>query len=176
MREPRVDRGAARSASVAGVGKLSTALTAVALAACTSTVENKASGPVNTATQSIDAAKFCDFFVNQCSLGGTLTIPECESSYRASRFTAACVDEVAGLATCADLDESFLEACFPKCPQMATTCNADGTVSDCRDNLRLYTLDCAGVCATRAQSWTGECGTAYGEQTAESPKCWCEER
>ena len=129
--------------------------------------------PPNTATLQIDYEKFCKLFVTDCKLSGTLTIPECVSSYRASRFTAACVDEVDAMAACSDFDEAFLTACFPSCSTESATCNGDGTVTQCRDNKREYTIDCDGSCAARAQTWTGECGVAYEGQTADEAKCWC---
>lgn len=147
----------------------------LALTACSSDGDPKKREPppVNTATQQIDYEKFCKLFVTDCKLSGTLTVPECVSSYRASRFTVACVDEVAAMSGCADFDEPFLTACFPSCSVLGATCNGDGTVTQCRENKREYTIDCQGSCAARAQTWTGECGTAYEGQSAEEPKCWC---
>ena len=147
----------------------------LALLACSSDPKNPPAStpPPNTATLQIDYEKYCKLFVTDCKLSGTLTIPACESSYRASRFTAACVDAVAAMATCSDFDEAFLTACFPSCSTQGATCNGDGTVTQCRDNERQYTIDCQGSCAARAQTWTGECGVAYEGQTAEEAKCWC---
>jgi len=181
-----VDRGVGAAwlrlepaATVDGLSKLSCcALVAVAVglavAGCSDDPKPAPSSkPGNGATQQIDYEKFCKLFVTDCKLSGTLTIPECVSSYRASRFTAECVDAVGAMSGCADFFEAFLTACFPKCVVVGAACNGDGTVTQCRDNQREYTIDCQASCAARAQTWSGQCGQAYEGQTADEPKCWC---
>jgi len=129
--------------------------------------------PANAATEQIDYEKFCKLFVTECKLSDTLTLPECVSSYRASRFSAACVGEVAAMAGCGDFDGAFLNACFPSCSVPGAVCNGDGTVTQCRENKREYTVDCQRSCVARSQIWTGECGVAFEGQTSSEDKCWC---
>lgn len=178
--------GGCRGRYQARVAQISRSLTVLgfglATFACSSGSDDTPKGaphdaaPANAATEQIDYEKLCKLFVSDCKLSGTLTLPECVSSYRASRFSAACVDEVAAMAGCADFDEAFLNACFPSCSVPGALCNGDGTVTQCRENKRQYTVDCQRSCAARSQTWTGECGggaTGHEGQTSDEDKCWC---
>jgi hypothetical protein len=57
----------------------------------------------------------------------------------------------------------------------SSTCNGDGTVTECV-NGSTYTYTCDGICAAESKQYSGTCAGSFNGQASPTgcPACWCD--
>jgi hypothetical protein len=122
----------------------------------------------------INSEKLCTRLISECRQA--VTMEACLAQFTGVLVTGACADALA-TGSCADLTTSsspLLDVCFPPCSGTLSSCNGDGSITICTTAGTTNVLDCETACkADGARAYSGTCGTSYGAQVSDRPRCWC---